>query len=250
MNEAYFDAFAGVYDAFTENAEYADRAAYITRLLRQSGMTSGTVLDLACGTGSLSVELAAAGYDIIGVDRSGEMLSGARNKLSAAGYDALLLCQDMRELDLYGTVGACVCSLDSINHLTADEDVQTVFDRVALFTEPGGVFIFDVNTLYKHTRILADNAFVFENDAGMLVWQNELCEDNATVNIYIDIFTETPDGRYVRDTEEFSEKAYPADEIAAMLVKAGFDDVRIYADMSFDAPAENEERIYFYARKK
>lgn len=250
MNDSYFDAFARVYDEFTQNAEYDKRADYICKLLGKAGVNSGILLDLACGTGTLSVRFAEKGFDVIGVDFSEDMLIAAREKLAEAGKNALMLCQDMRELDLYGTVNACVCSLDSLNHLTEQEDVQTVFNKVSLFIEPGGVFIFDVNTLYKHRTVLADNAFVYENENSFLVWQNELCEDNATVNIYIDIFTEEPPGSYLRDSEEFSEKAYAEEEIRSMLEKAGFCDITVYGDMTFSVPTATEERIYFSARKK
>lgn len=250
MNDSYFDAFACVYDEFTQNAEYENRADYICRLLEKAGVCSGILLDLACGTGTLTVKYARKGYDVIGVDFSEDMLMAAREKLTAAGENALILCQDMRELDLYGTIKACVCSLDSVNHLIDKNDVQMVFDKVSLFTEPGGIFIFDVNTLYKHRNVLADNTFVYESENSFLVWQNELCDDRATVNIYIDIFSETENGMYERESEEFSEKAYSAEEIKNMLEKAGFCDITVYGDMSFSSPKENEERMYFSARKR
>lgn len=249
MNDSYFNAFAGVYDDFTQNAEYAARADYICGLLEKAGINSGILLDLACGTGTLTLKYAEKGYDVIGVDHSEDMLMELQSKVNTAGASVMMLCQDMRELDLYGTINACVCSLDSVNHLTRSRDVQKVFDRVALFTEPGGVFIFDVNTIYKHTSVLADNTFVYENERSFLVWQNELCDD-AVVNIFIDIFTENADGSYARDCEEFSEKAYSVEELTFMLEKAGFTDISVFGDMSFLPPRENEERIYFFARKK
>lgn len=249
MNDSYFDAFAGVYDDFTQNAEYEKRAGYILSLLKDSGVPSGILLDLACGTGTLTAQFAKNGYDVIAVDYSEDMLMSARQKLADIAPDALVLCQDMRELDLYGTVNACVCSLDSVNHLTDERDVQTVFDRVSLFTEPGGVFVFDVNTVYKHSAVLADNAFVYENGNTFLVWQNELCEDGVTVNIYLDIFSREKNGKYSRSCEDFSEKAYSVDFLTEMLKKSGFHDIKIYGDMSFSAPAGDEERIFFVAKK-
>ncbi len=250
MNDSYFDSFAEVYDEFTQNADYERRAEYIVSLLRRGGITSGLLLDLACGTGTLTTLLAENGYDMIGVDFSEDMLIKARQKLSGVSSDALILCQDMRELDLYGTVKACVCSLDSINHLTDEKDVQRVFDRVSLFTEPGGMFVFDVNTVYKHSQVLADNTFVYENENSFLVWQNDLEADGITVNIYLDIFSEDKDGKYIRDSEEFAEKAYQPQILKKMLEKSGFCDITVYGDLTLLPPSETEERIYFTARKK
>lgn len=249
MNDSYFDAFACVYDDFTQNAEYEKRADFVLELLKERGVGSGILLDLACGTGTLTAEYAKRGFDVIAVDFSEDMLIRAREKLAGVSGGALILCQDMRELDLYGTINACVCSLDSINHLTDERDVQTVFDRVALFTEPGGVFIFDVNTLYKHRYVLAENSFVYENGNSFLVWQNELCDDNATVNIFLDIFTETENGLYDRCSEEFAEKAYPEESLIEMLRKAGFGNIAVYGDAERKAPGKTEERIYFCAEK-
>lgn len=247
---AYFEAFAGVYDIFTEGVDYKSRADYILSLLRNNGIENGTLLDLACGTGSLTVEFCKKGFETIAVDLSEDMLLSAREKLEAFGDKALILCQDMRQLDLFGTVNAAVCSLDSINHLDNIDDVRTVFQKVSLFTEPGGVFVFDVNTLYKHNCILADNTFVYESEDAFLVWQNSLQEDGRSVDIMLDIFTENENGLYERESEDFTETAYSEDEIKAALWQAGFTDIEVFDDLSFDKPSEDSQRVYFTAKKK
>ena len=243
---SYNSSFASVYDRFTEDVEYKARAEYIMRLLKTAGANKGILLDLACGTGSLSQYFLSAGYDIIAIDNSPDMLSEARKKL---GNDALLLCQDMRSIDLYGTVDAIVCSLDSINHLTETDYVQSCFNSVSLFTAPGGIFIFDVNTLYKHREILSGNTFVYESDDAMLVWQNSECSKNGTVDISIDIFVEQDYPDYSRYSEDFGERAYSAAELTAMAQNAGFEVLRILGDMKETTPSEKEERIYFVCRK-
>ena len=246
---AYFEAFAGVYDIFTEGVNYKTRADYILSLLKRNGTENGALLDLACGTGSLTVEFCKKGFEVIAVDLSEDMLLLAREKLAEFGDNVLILCQDMCELDLFGTVNAAVCSLDSINHLDNIDDVKTAFEKVSLFMEPGGVFVFDVNTLYKHNCILADNTFVYECADAFLVWQNSLQKNGRSVDIMLDIFTENENGLYERESEDFTETAYSEEEITAALLQAGYTDIEVFDDLSFDNPSETSQRVYFTAKK-
>ena len=246
---AYESAFARVYDKFTENTDVAERANYLYSLLKRFGVPKGILLDLACGTGALSEAFIQKGYDVISVDLSYDMLMQARQRLSPYGGRALILEQDMRELDLFGTIRACVCNLDSINHLTDVADVQRVFDRVSLFTEPGGVFLFDVNTVYKHKEVLGCNTFVYEDDADFLVWQNEYDPEDHTVQMLIDIFSSDGNGGYIRESDEITERAYPAGLLEKMLLTAGFSRVYQFGDLSEKEPDDKEQRIYFAAVK-
>ena len=207
----------------------------------------GLSLDLACGTGSLTVELKKNGVDVYGIDASYDMLSFAREKAEESGLDILFLCQKMQSIDLYGTIDTCVCTLDSINHLTKISDVQKTFDRVSLFMNPGGYFLFDANTIYKHQKVLSDNTFVYDTDDVFCVWQNSLRENNI-VDIELDFF-EREGKVYYRTEEKFSERAYSDDELTDMLVSAGFEVVSRYGDMTFDAPMEDEQRVIYVARK-
>ena len=187
-----YASFAQYYDSLTHNVEYVRRADYLCTLLAHLGHASGLTLDLACGTGSLTVELAKRGMDIYGIDGSADMLSVARQKAAESGLDLLFLCQKMQKLDLYGTVDTVICALDSINHLTLEKDVQTAFDRVSLFMNPGGWFLFDVNTVYKHRHVLADNIFLYDTDEVYCTWQNHYEEKNDRVSIQLDFFGREP----------------------------------------------------------
>lgn len=248
---SYEDCFATVYDVFTDGVDYKTRAEYICKGLALNGITDGTILDVACGTGSLSEQFLKRGFEVVGTDISVNMLGIAKEKLSVYADKVLLLCQDMCELDLYGTVDAAVCSLDSINHLTEEEDVQAAFDSIGLFIRPGGVFCFDVNTVYKHTDILSDKTFVYEDDNNtFLVWQNSECDDTNTVEMYIDIFTEDKNGKYDRQTDFIVERAYEREFLEKALEKSGFTVLGVFGDMKDTSPDINEERIYFFAKKK
>lgn len=241
--------FSAVYDRLTEDVGYAKRADYLCTLLHSRGVRGGLLLDLACGTGSLTARLCEKGFEVIGVDASPEMLCAAREKLAPFGTRALLLCQDMTELDLYGTVDAAVCTLDSLNHLTEPDEVRETLRRVSLFLNPNGVFVFDVNTPYKHEKVLGERTFVYETDGVYCVWQNDYRPETRTVDIVLDIFTETPDGRYERAVDAFSERAYTDGELTAMLSAAGFRVEARYAELTFDAPAEDEERVFYVCKK-
>ena len=158
-----YEVFAQYYDTLTQNIDYRKRALYFDFLLQKYGVKpNGLVLDLACGTGSLSEELDSLGYDVIGVDNSPDMLSIAMNKKFESGKNILYICQDMRSLNLYGNVDAAICALDSINHLESIDDVKKVFKRVHLFCEPKGLFIFDINTEFKHKYILGEHTFIYD----------------------------------------------------------------------------------------
>lgn len=247
---SYSDSFASVYDAFTENVEYDKRADYVLSLLKNGGITNGILLDAACGTGNfISRFCEKSKFDMIGVDISSEMLSVASDKLKDAGRSILLLCQDICDLDLYGTVDCAVCMLDSVNHLIDIEDVADAFKSISLFLRPGGLFVFDVNTEYKHRNILSGSAFAYENENAFLVWQNSECDEDGIVDIMLDIFSENKTGKYDRSSEDFSERAYPLDVLTELLAEAGLDVEGVYSDLSMNAPDENDERVYFVAKK-
>ena len=245
-----YSFFSSVYDTLTENVNYAARADYIADLLADNGIKGGILLDLACGTGTLSVEMSKKGFEVIGVDSSADMLSVAMNNAYEAERNILFLCQPMQQLDLYGTINAAICTLDSINHLTDEADVQATFDKVSLFTEPGGIFIFDVNTVFKHREILADNTFVYDMDDVYCVWQNSLDSVTDTVQIDLDIFEQVDDGVYERMQESFCERAYPLPLLKEMLKKSGFETVAVYDELTREEPKENSERLFIVARKK
>ena len=246
---AYCDGFASVYDAFTMDVDYSAQADFVLNVMQNAGLSCKTVLDLACGTGSLTEELAERGCEVIGVDISDEMLSEAREKCVRFGENVLLLCQDMCELDLFGTVDCAVCALDSLNHLDGIESVRKAAERVFLFLEPGGVFVFDVNTVYKHREVLGDNTFVRETGSSFLVWQNELRGDGVTVDMYIDVFTQRPDGTYSRECEDITEKAYERETLEKLLGDVGFESINVYGEYGEKTIKADEQRLRFTAVK-
>lgn len=243
-----YSVFAKYYDALTENVEYAKRADYFLELMERLEHSPGLTLDLACGTGSLTLELFRRGLDIYGIDASVSMLSEARAKCAEQGADILFLCQKMQKLDLYGTIDTVLCSLDSLNHLAGKEQLRAAFSRISFFMNPGGYFVFDLNTVYKHQKILGNNTFVYDTDAVFCVWQNTFYPAAARVDIHLDFF-ERENAVYRRSSEEFSEWAYELPEVLSLLHEAGFASVEIYDELTFEPPQAESERLVFAARK-
>lgn len=243
--------FAFFYDLLMKNADYESRFGYIIGLLAENGIGEGILLDMACGTGTLSKMFAQKGFDVVGIDASEEMLSRAQEKKLEENFDALFLCQKMEELDMFGTVDAAVCTLDSLNHVTEKEKIREIFRRVALFMNDNGLFIFDVNTLYKHRRVLENNAFVFDTENVFCVWQNTLLEDNETTQINLDIFEgdEEEEDVYIRYSEEFFERGYELDFLKKTLENYRFEVVGIYDDMTKEPVRRDSERAVFVCKK-
>ena len=183
-----YDFLAGCYDRLTYDVDYAAWADYIEEHFRKKGIPGKTVLDLACGTGSLTFELARRGYEMIGVDLSPEMLSEAMEKdMGGVDIPPMFLCQSMDKLDLYGTIDACVCCLDSANYVTDKRKLQKAFQRVHLFMMPGGVFIFDVNTVEK-LEGLDGQVFLDETEDTYCVWRAEYNKRSKICSYFMDIF--------------------------------------------------------------
>lgn len=244
-------AFASVYDRLTENISYKKRAEYFDSLINMHGGKKGILLDLACGTGSLSEELARMGYDVIGVDLSEEMLGVALEKKLESGLPIQYLCQNMTELDMFGTVDVTVCALDSLNHLKSLDEIRRVFERVFLFAEPGGLFLFDMNTVYKHRVTLACNTFIYDLDDVYCVWQNfsDTGSEDNRVDITLDIFEQSGDGSYSRSVDELSEIAFEQEIIEKELKAAGFELIGVFDGDSVLPPRKDSERLTYAARK-
>lgn len=244
-----YDIFSGYYDDLTLNISYSDRADYFNKLIEKHGGVKGILLDLACGTGSLSEEMSKIGYDVIGVDYSYEMLSVAMDKKIESGRNIQYICQDMTELDLYGSVDVTICALDSMNHLNSIESIVNTVKRVKLFTNPHGLFIFDVNTPYKHKEILGNNTFVYETDLVFCVWQNSFLEDKDNrVDISLDFFKDTGHNLFSRKSEDFSEIAPEISVWKKILINAGFIIEAVYDYDTFDEPKEKSEKVVFVAK--
>ncbi|WMJ84108.1 class I SAM-dependent DNA methyltransferase [Oscillospiraceae bacterium LTW-04] len=245
---ASYNAFAPFYDRFIKPVDYKKRAAYFNSIIAPHIGEQKLLLDLACGTGSLSIALSQLGYEVIAVDASPQMLSLAQQKAYDAGEQILFLNQRMETLDLYGTIDACVCALDSLNHLTDPRALRHALSRVSLFLAPGGVFVFDMNTPYKHSHLLADNCYVYEEGDTVCVWRNKTDETLLT-EISLDFFTRETDGRYTRAGESFCERGYALEQITDMLTNCGLTLTALYADDGFDAPNNTSERYIFVTKK-
>ena len=244
-----YSVFAQYYDDLTQNVNYGQRAGYFCDLLSYLKHPAGLVLDLACGTGSLTIELMKRGLDVYGADGSCAMLSAAQQKAAEEDLSILFLCQSMQKLDLYGTVDTVICALDSINHLTSEQEVLAAFRRVSLFLNPGGYFIFDMNTLYKHRHVLANQTFVYDTESVYCVWQNHYEEKTDRVGISLDFFGKEG-SLYRRSSEHFYERAYSTEKIQELLCTAGLKPVACYEDLSFLPPGPDCERVVVVAKKE
>ena len=243
-----YDNFSAVYDSLMYDADYKKRTAYLLKLFKKYGKKPTLLLDLACGTGNFSNEFSKNGIEVIGIDMSEDMLSVAREKSSEQGFDVLYLCQKAQELDLYGSVDGAVCCFDSLNHITDYRNFCKAIEKVSLFLEEDCLFIFDLNTQYKHKYVLADNVFVIEKDDVYCVWANKYKEKNSVVDVSLDFFLEE-DGLYERFSEHFSERAYNSAEVESALQKAGLQIVAVFDDLTENPLKSESERAIYVTRK-
>lgn len=244
-----YDCFADYYDTLMSDADYLKRAEYLCSLFLRFDRMPSLLLDLACGTGAFSCAFAQKGVSVIGVDISPEMLFKAREKAAEINQDILFLCQDAAQLDLYGTVDGAICCMDSLNHITDYNELCKAIKRVSLFLEPGRLFIFDVNTVFKAENILGDNVFVTEEDGVYCVWQNEYEPETRMTYMSLDFFS--GDGiNYTRSTQLVEERAYTDEELLCAIEQAGLSVEAVLGDMTFEAPKAEEERKIFVLRKK
>jgi SAM-dependent methyltransferase len=247
-----YEAIARVYDKLNADIDYEKWADFFERCFdKYLDKKPQIVLDLACGTGRMTRVLAARGYDMIGVDGSADMLSRAMEE----GREGILyLLQDMRELELYGTVGATVCCLDSINYLLENKDIEKVFSLVHNYLDPDGLFLFDVNTPYKFEHVYGDNAYILEDESedGMIFcgWQNQFDAESGICDFYLSVFRENAEGSYEREDEHQRERCYALSTLQERLQKNGFEFLGCFGDFAFGAPEESCERWYVAARAK
>lgn len=244
-----YSFLAGCYDQFTTDVNYSAWADYLEGHFHKWGIPGRTILDLGCGTGSLTHQLAQRDYEMIGVDLSPEMLMEATEKCSALeGTPPIFLCQSMDKLDLFGTIDACVSCLDSINYVTDPKKLQKAFQRVHLFLMTGGLFIFDVNTVEK-LEGLDGQVFLDETEDTYCVWRAEYSKRRRICTYFMDIFRR--EGRVWHKGEELHEEyAYEPAELEEFLRQAGFKQIKQYADRKMRAPKGGEDRIFFVARKE
>lgn len=235
------------YDRFTDDVPYERWADFFERIFQQRGQKPQIVLDLACGTGSLTRILARRGYEMIGVDQSEDMLMAAMDSCAEEPLEKrpVFLHQPMQELDLYGTIDACVCCLDSINYVTDIEVLREAFRRVQLFLMPGAPFIFDINTREKLERI-DGQSFVREDEDIFCVWQTHIDVDDLC-RYDFDFFELNEDGAWNRYQEHHAERIYSAETLIQLLRETGFEHIEVRGELSDDPPKAGEERIFLIA---
>ena len=240
-----FNNFADYYDAFAYDIPYNEFYKYIKKIFQKNKVNPKLVLDICCGTGTLT-SLLAQDYEMIGVDASVEMLNAAKKKDKA--NKILYLNQSMTDFELYGTVDAAISTLDSVNYILTNDELKTHFMLMHNYLNNGGYYIFDISTLYKFKNILGGNSFIDEVDDTMFIWQNSF-DANVRINtMYLDVFVKNGE-HYDRISETHFEAAYTVTDIKKIVVKCGFEIVGIYDNLSFTPPKSTSERIFFVIKK-
>ena len=269
MSESY-TSFARVYDTFMDNVPYQEWADFLDTVLQKYGcfgknLTANplqdtemeqallsernSVLDLGCGTGTLTELLADKGYDMIGIDNAEEMLEIAMEKRMQSGKDILYLLQDMREFELYGTVGAVISVCDSLNYILDEEDMQKVFDLVNNYLYPGGIFVFDFNTVYKYKTVIGDTTIAENREDCSFIWDNYY-HDEERINEYdLTIFVEEEEKLFRRFSETHYQRGYTLDEMKQFVKKAGLEFVTAMDADTHEGVTDESERIYVVARE-
>ncbi len=245
-----YNGFARLYDALMEDVDYEKWADYYFEIFRRYGCNTELGLDLGCGTGSMSVEMSKRGCDMTGVDLSADMLSAACRKAEAAGQDILFLNQDMREFELYGTVSFVISSLDCMNYLTDKNSLKRTFKLVNNYLDPGGLFIFDMNTEYKLGHVLGNNTFAFDNGEIFYTWQNSYDKKSRVCDFYLTFFERESGESYRRFDEVHTQRAYSVNEVKDCLARGGLKVEGVFADKSFSPVREKTERVFFVAREQ
>ena len=241
-----YTSFAQVYDLFMDNVPYEMWGEYLAQLFREYGLEDGLLLDLGCGTGKLTRIMAEKGYDMIGVDYSYEMLDIAK---SESEESILYLLQDMREFELYGTVRGIYSACDCMNYILEEDELRSVFKLVNNYLDPGGVFVFDVNTSYKYRELLAENTIAENRDEGSFIWENYFDEDEQINEYDLTLYIKEEDGRFIRFEETHFQRCYELSMIRRLLEEAGLEFVAMYDAYTKEPVSEESEKVLFVARE-
>ena len=244
-----YGRFAGVYDVFMDNVNYREWADYIIETLAQDEIRDGLVLELGCGTGTVTEMLADAGYDMIGIDNSEEMLAEAMEKRAESGHDILYLLQDMQDFELYGTVRAVISVCDSMNYLTDEEDLEYLFALVNNYLDPQGIFLFDMNTVYKYQTMIGNTTIAENRDEGSFIWENSYDEETGINTYELALFIPREDGLYEKDEEVHYQRAYSLEKIKELIGKAGMELLAVYDAYTLEPPKEDSGRLTFLVRE-
>ena len=252
--EAY-TSFASVYDTFMDDVPYEEWGEYLHGLLKEYGINDGLVLDLGCGTGTMTELLADLGYDMIGVDNSADMLEIALEKKVESGHDILYLLQDMRGFELYGTVRAIISICDSVNYITEPDELRRVFFWVNNYLDPDGVFIFDFNTEYKYREVLGDTTIAENREECSFIWDNYYYEEEQINEYELSLFIKDQESStggaeiYRRYQETHFQRGYTLEEMRELVKTSGLKLLAVYDAFTKEAPNTESERIYVIAGK-
>lgn len=242
-----YEDFAEVYDTFMDDTPYEEWSEFVTASLKNAGIEDGLVLDLGCGTGTMTELLARAGYDMIGVDLSDRMLNIAMKKREQSGLDILYLQQDMREFELYGTVRAVVCLCDSLNYLLDEQDLLETFRLVNNYLDPGGLFLFDFNTAYKYKTVIGDTTIAENRDECSFIWENYYHEEEELNEYDLTIFVQEERELFRKFTETHVQRGYTLPVIRRLVEESGMSFKGALDADTHQEVTENSERIYVFA---
>jgi len=247
--QSYGD-FAQVYDLFMQEVPYEEWAQHIEQVWKKYNITPKLIAELGCGTGELTNYFASRKIDVIGIDNSDQMLAIAKEKSAAKGLDVLYLLQDMQEFELYGTVDSIYSACDSINYIIEDAELLQTFKWVNNYLEPGGIFIFDINTQYKYEEILAQNTFAYNIEEASYIWENYYEKEEQINEYLVTFFVKEDDDRYTKFEELHHERMYTLETITRLLEQAGMGIEGVFDGYTFNPVRENSDRITIIAREQ
>ncbi len=246
MSNVSYGDFAYLYDILTDDVEYTKRVDYLEKIIHSSlGRKPELLCDLGCGTGTVCSILSKRGYDCIGIDNSDTMLSIATDKNTDGKI--LFLNQDITEFELYGTVDVFTCMLDTVNYITDVSKLRNMFALVCNYLNPGGVFIFDVNSLHKFENVLGNNTIVYEKDGIFYTWENFY--EDGELEFYLNFFVKQQTGEYKRITEEHFQRYYSPKQLTDIAQTSGLTFCAVFGDMTFELPEDTEERLFMVFKK-
>ena len=244
--------FANYYDRLmTEDIDYEKIADFIENIFAEYDASPELIADLACGTGNITIPMSKRGYEMIGVDKSVEMLDVARTKASRENQNILFLNQSISRLDLFGTCDAFLCMIDGINYIINPKSFENMLKKISTcFINPNGIFMFDISSFYKLSETIGDNTFIHDGDDIFYSWENKYYQTKKLSQMYLNFFIKEKNKGYKRFCEKHLQRAYTEEEIKKALKKAGFTDIKTYDGFNFKNPTKTSERITFACRKK
>lgn len=245
-----YDKLAPFYDRLNPDVDYDALTTFFCNALKAEGIETGSlILDAACGTGSMTLRMAKAGYDMIGIDLSPEMLCEARDKCADEGIFPLFLLQNLTEFELYGTVKGALCTLDSLNYLTSAGELEKCFSLMHNYIEPGGLFFFDMNTPRKFEQVYGDNAYILEDDGIFCGWQNDYNPRTHLCTFTLTFFEEQKDGRWKRSEEVQTERCYSPKWVKTLLKQVGFELISHTSNLEGSPATDENDRHYYLCRR-